>query len=99
MIMSTPFKSKSAKKLYEALLSIKDTKSYEAFLTDLCTPKEIKDLSERWEIANLLYYTDMSYRDISAKTGASTTTVARVARFLKNEPHQGYTAVLKSSEK
>lgn len=35
-----------------------------------------------------------NYRDIAAMTGASTTTVARVARFLNQENYQGYKLVL-----
>jgi len=35
-----------------------------------------------------------SYREINALTGVSTTTIGRVARFLKDEPHQGYRTVL-----
>ena len=65
-----------------------------AFLADLCTPQELTALSERWVIARLLAAGDLSYRAISAATGASTTTVGRVARFLQQEPHQGYSLVL-----
>ena len=59
-------------------------------LVDLCTPAEIRTLAERWHVARLLDGTDLSYRDIQEATGVSTTTVVRVARFLKQEPHQGY---------
>ena len=59
-------------------------------LSDLCTPAEIRTLAERWHVARLLDGTDMSYRDIHEATGVSTTTIVRVARFLKQEPHQGY---------
>ena len=59
-------------------------------LTDLCTPQEIRTLAERWHVARLLDGTDLSYRDIHEATGVSTTTVVRVARFLRQEPHQGY---------
>ena len=92
--MAHAFKTEFAQNLYKALISLDNEEDCEAFLTDLCTPKEIKDLSDRWEIAKLLYTSELSYRDISAKTGASTTTVARVARFLKNEPYEGYKRVL-----
>ena len=37
----------------------------------------------------------MSYREISASTGASLTTVTRVARFLKDEDNEGYVLMLK----
>lgn len=59
-------------------------------LTDLCTPQEIRTLAERWHVARLLDGTDLSYRDIQEATGVSTTTIVRVARFLRQEPHLGY---------
>ncbi len=59
-------------------------------LTDLCTPAEIRTLAERWHVARLLDGSDLSYREIHDATGVSTTTIVRVARFLKQEPHQGY---------
>ncbi len=85
--------------LCRAILTLKDEDEVRRFLIDLCTPGEMKDLSERFLIARLLHRRDetgggMSYRDISALTGASTTTVGRVARFLEQEPHHGYKAVL-----
>jgi TrpR-related protein YerC/YecD len=59
-------------------------------LTDLCTPQEIRTLAERWHVARLLDATDLSYREIQEATGVSTTTIVRVARFLRQEPHRGY---------
>ncbi len=64
------------------------------FLVDLCTPAELRALSERWAVAKLLDEGELSYRDIREKTGVSTTTIGRVARFLKDEPHQGYRIIL-----
>lgn len=84
----------SRAELARALTSVKDPSEMERFLIDLCTPAELRALSERWHVACLLDRTDMSYRDINADTGVSTTTIGRVARFLKDEPHQGYRAVL-----
>lgn len=69
------------------------------FLTDLCTPAELRALTERWHVAQILEKTDKSYRDIQAETGVSTTTIGRVARFLRDEPHGGYRAVLNRKEK
>ena len=63
-------------------------------LTDLCTPAEVRTLAERWHVARLLDGTDLSYRDIHDATGVSTTTIVRVARFLRQEPHQGYRAAI-----
>jgi len=80
--------------LYQALTELKTAEEMRRFLVDLCTPGELRALSERWQVAQILDATEMSYRDISAKTGVSTTTIGRVARFLKDEPHQGYRIVL-----
>ncbi len=80
--------------LTEALIRLETPEEMRRFLVDLCTPAELRALSERWQVARLLAETDMSYRDISAETGVSTTTIGRVARFLKDEPHQGYRIVL-----
>jgi TrpR-related protein YerC/YecD len=59
-------------------------------LADLCTPAEVRTLAERWHVARLLESSDLSYRDIHDATGVSTTTIVRVARFLRQEPHQAY---------
>lgn len=80
--------------LNEALTELKTSEEMRRFLVDLCTPAELRALFERWQVAQLLDQTDMSYRDISAQTGVSTTTIGRVARFLKDEPNQGYRIVL-----
>ena len=80
--------------LYDALLSLKTREELDAFLSDLCTPSELRAFAERWAVARLLYGQDKSYREIAAEAGASPTTVVRVARFLKEMPHQGYRLVL-----
>ena len=80
--------------LCEAILLIEDRVEAERFLRDLLTPGEIKTLTERWRVARLLDEGGISYREIAEKTGASTTTVTRVARFLSQEPWQGYRTIL-----
>ena len=80
--------------LLDALLSLKSRSEAEAFLADLCTPAEVRALSERWLVARLLNEGELSYRDIAQKAQSSTATVVRVARFLKDMPYQGYRKVL-----
>lgn len=80
--------------LFETLAVLNNADEVRRVLTDLCTRKEIGDFAERLLIARLLDQGDLSYRDISAMTGASTTTVGRVARYLEQEPHQGYRLIL-----
>lgn len=64
------------------------------FLYDVATPQEIEAMAQRFQIAKLLWTTNLSYVEIAGKTGASTTTVTRVARFLNQEPFGGYRQVL-----
>jgi len=53
------------------------------FLEDLCTPKELEALAERWRVAKLIDK-GMPYREIYEKTGVSTATVTRVARTMEH---------------
>lgn len=81
-------------KLLDAVTALQSRGELLRFLTDLCTPSELRALVARWRVAQLLDEGDLSYRDISEKTGASTTTVGRVARFLNEETYQGYRIAL-----
>ena len=80
--------------LFEAVAGLRDADEATRFLRDLATPAELAAFAERWRIAGLLNEGALSYREIAAATGASTTTVGRVARFLREEPHQGYRMML-----
>ena len=53
------------------------------FLRDIATLSELQAMSERLEVAKQLKK-GLSYREVSKNTGASTTTVTRVARFIEN---------------
>jgi TrpR-related protein YerC/YecD len=80
--------------LCAALRTPESEKAMGRLLADLCTPAEIRTMAERWHVARLLDGTDLSYREIHDATGVSTTTIVRVARFLKQEPNRGYRAAL-----
>jgi len=80
--------------LCSAFLACKTHEEMENFLRDVSTLSEMQALSERLEVARLLSQ-GLSYRQVAAKTGASTTTVTRVANFLENG-EGGYRKVLKA---
>jgi TrpR-related protein YerC/YecD len=84
----------SLNELCGALSRIDETEAMRSVLIDLCTPAELRALSERWRVAQMLAEGEKSYREISAETGVSTTTIGRVSRFLKDEPHGGYRLLL-----
>ncbi len=81
--------------LCEILLLLETKEEVYNFMKDLCTPQEINSLAERWRVCKLLEKDDLSYREINKITGASLTTIGRVARFLRNEQNQGYVSMLK----
>ena len=99
--MATPAKAAEAEiaALYDAFLALKSREEVKDFLADLCTPAEIRAFTERWHVARLLHGGDMTYREIAEEAGASTTTVVRVARFLKEMPFRGYARVLERLRK
>lgn len=69
------------KELFEAILKLENLDECFRFFSDLCTPSEIQSLTDRWRVARLLSQ-GVPYREIYEKTGVSTATVTRVARFL-----------------
>lgn len=80
------------KALFEAVLQLKSVEECRRFFYDLCTPGEVEEFTDRWRIARFLAR-EIPYREISEKTGVSTTTVGRVARFL-HHGNDGYKIVL-----
>ena len=92
--MNKPPDAKAMKALIEAFLALETADECRRFLFDICTPKEIADLSDRWMVARLLVGGKLSYREIHAQTGVSVTTVGRVARFLQQENYQGYRVLI-----
>jgi TrpR-related protein YerC/YecD len=77
------WKTKKLKSFVDALLSLGKKADLMNFLRDICTLEELEEISNRWHIVKLLNK-GMSYREISEEVGVSTTTVTRIAHWLKN---------------
>ena len=88
--------NREEKKLFEAILTIENVEECRQFFHDLCTPSELQEFSSRWLVARLLN-TDKSYREIANETGVSTTTIGRVARFIKYG-NNGYKTILERTK-
>ena len=73
--------SDATDELCEALLSLKNREECYAFLEDICTIKEVLEMSQRLSVAKLLDK-GMSYAQISQKTGVSTATISRISRCM-----------------
>jgi TrpR-related protein YerC/YecD len=69
--------------LADALLSLHDRDEMLRFLRDLCTLQELEALGHRWQIVNLLDE-HVPYIEVAERVGASTTTVTRVAQWLRH---------------
>ncbi len=80
--------------LAQALATLRSPQQARAVLADLCTPAEVRTLAERWHVARLLDEGKLTYREIHEVTGVSTTTIVRVARFLRQEVNGGYRTLL-----
>jgi TrpR-related protein YerC/YecD len=85
--------NKTTDNLYEAVLALKNRKEARMFLEDLLTPKEVKDLANRWEIAKLLAR-GISYSKVVKKTKASSATIAKVAKQIK-KGKRGYKLMIR----
>lgn len=82
--------------LFKSLLTLETEKEAEDFLNDICTVPEIKAITQRLQVAKMLY-NNCVYTDIVEETGASTATISRVNRTLNDERHisgDGYHTVL-----
>lgn len=67
--------------LFEAIVTIDTIDQAAGFFRDLCTRRELEELSHRWLIARLLDE-GLPYREIAARTGASTATITRINQWL-----------------
>jgi len=86
------WKSKGNQRLIQAILALKTENEAGRFLRDLMTEKEIKEFAKRLKAAEML--TDkIPYSIIEKETGLSSTTVARVAKWL-NGKGGGYKTII-----
>lgn len=79
---------KSTIDLFEAILNLENQDEARRFFRDLLTEEELKEFSNRWKVANLLSQ-KVSYSRIEKETGMSTTTIARISKWL-NDGMNGY---------
>lgn len=69
--------------LCRAILTMDDQEELAGFLRDLCTHRELEDLTGRWTIVRLLDQ-GLPYREIAQQCSTSTTTVTRVNQWLQH---------------
>ena len=74
--------NKNTDNLFDTISLIKDKKDCIDFFIDLCTIKEIKEMSKRFKAANMLY-SGYNFNEIIKETGISSATLARVNKALQ----------------
>ena len=93
MLKYTHMKNQTAyTNLLQALLALKTTDEARYFLIDLMTKKEIDEFSRRFQAAQMLAE-KIPYSIIVEETGLSSTTIARVSRFLQGKK-SGYKTII-----
>jgi len=78
-----PWRTQEMEALFDAVKDLRTRSEVEHFLRDLCTLSELEAMAHRWQVARLLAE-GLPYLEISERTGASTTTVTRVAHWLRH---------------
>jgi TrpR-related protein YerC/YecD len=78
--------------LIKAVLSLKTNDEAERFLRDLMTEGEIEELAKRLKTAKMLL-DKVPYSLIEEETGLSSTTIARVSKYL-NGKQKGYQTII-----
>lgn len=81
--MIEKIKSESMDRLFEAILCLDNIDECYKFFDDLCTRLELNTMAQRLEVARLLDQHHV-YNDIVGDTGASTATISRVNRSIKD---------------
>ena len=90
------FYSEQVNMLLKAIIGISDIETCRIFFEDVCTIKELQEMSQRLQVAKELK-DGKNYQEISKSTGASTATISRVNKCLMYG-NGGYSAVLKYLE-
>lgn len=82
-IQTEDWRNEDTASLFAAVLGLETVDEAADFFRDLCTRRELADLSHRWAVARLLDE-GLSYREISERTGASTATITRINQWLQH---------------
>lgn len=73
----SPLRNESVERLFRAILNLESIEECYEFFEDICTIKELFDISQRLDVAMLLDE-GIKYQDIANRVGASTSTISRV---------------------
>lgn len=83
MRINTAWVTPDVKDLFFAILRVKNQEEAIRFFRDLLTEEEIREFAARWKVARMLNE-KKPYTKIVNETGMSSTTIARISKWLNN---------------
>lgn len=95
-IISKKWINQDTDNLFRTILDLGNLTEARKFFRDLLTEKELLEFAQRWKVAKMLSI-GKAYVDIEKETGMSSTTIARIHRWLKNGMG-GYRLMIKKAE-
>ena len=93
-LSSEDWRNKDTASLFDAIITLTERDAAAAFFRDLCTRRELEEMSSRWAVVRLLD-AGIPYREIAARTGVSTATITRINQWLQHGTG-GYRTMLES---
>jgi TrpR-related protein YerC/YecD len=91
--MKNTWNTKQIDELFQAILELKNLDEARNYFRDLLTEEELKEFASRWKVARMLDQ-KVPYTKIKKETGMSSTTIARVSKWL-NDGMNGYKLLIK----
>jgi TrpR-related protein YerC/YecD len=85
--------NKDTEALFRAILALRNVGEAKRFFRDLLSEQELLEFGKRWQVARMLAR-GVSYVEIQKATGLSSTTVARISKWLR-KGKGGYRLVMK----
>ncbi|MEG1406365.1 MAG: YerC/YecD family TrpR-related protein [Ruthenibacterium sp.] len=89
-------RNKQTDTLFDAILQLKNKEECYEFFADLCTIKELADMAQRVQAANMLL-AGKTYEQIVKNVEISTATISRINRCIQYGSG-GYEKILKRAE-
>lgn len=77
------FDNQDVSEMVSAILSLENEEEAHRFLRDLMTGQELVEFGKRWKVARMLS-DGASYAQIESETRLSSTTIARISKWLQS---------------
>ena len=84
MVMaSEDWRNDATAALFDAVVLLNSRDEAASFFRDLCTRRELEEMSQRWAVVRKLA-AGLPYREIATATGVSTATIVRINQWLRH---------------